>query len=562
MIVSKYYIEKLRVLLHEFKIDAIFLTLSDEFFNEFVPENLNRIKRFTGFTGSNANVVLTADEALFLTDSRYTLQAQQEVSNEWMICDITEEKFNRFKTIGYVGKSTSISTYESLQGEVDLADSVDEILCMNDISFSYTKPYVLDRAYVGMSSQHKIAALFDGLDNAIEHYLICSPESACFILNIRAADLKYTPALLCYAVVSRDGEVCIFTDSDKAGSLPFSVKRMSNIEAYLGSLDGKIAYNKSKTPITMKKFLEEEYADAGVLSMLQAVKTDVELGHIRHAHVVDGVAVTKFLHWLEKAIYKGELITEYQAARQLLKFREEYDAFKMPSFESISSYGANGAIIHYSPSQDTAEYIRSDSLYLIDSGGQYYGEYQGERVCGTTDVTRTVCFGEPTEEQKRHFTYVLKAHVYIASSWHAAGESGIHIDKSARDKMGGLSYGHGTGHGVGYFLGVHEGPHAISMWNSVPLVAGMLISNEPGYYVEGQYGIRIENIICVREKTGGIEFDTITYVPIQSKMIDFSMLTEQERVWVEEYNQRVYEKLSAYLTAEENAWLSAHSGCI
>jgi Xaa-Pro aminopeptidase len=403
----------------------------------------------------------------------------------------------------------------------------------------------------------------------LDAYLFSAADSIAWLFNIRGDDVEFTPLVLAYALITAAGETILFVDEGKIGP---DVRAHLGPDVIVASYEG-IAAALATAKGTVKtigldrdtgsRWLHDLVATAGLeakttgdpVTPIKARKTAEEMDGIRAAHIRDGAALTRFLAWFAREAPKGRL-TEVSAAAKLEEFRKSDNLYRGGSFPTIAGAGANGAIVHYRASAEGCATINPDMVVLLDSGGQY--------LDGTTDVTRTVVVGKPTTEQKRRFTLVLKGHIALGSARFPKGTTGSQLDALARHALWqeGLDYDHGTGHGVGTFLGVHEGPQRISkVGNAVALEPGMLISNEPGYYKTGEYGIRIENLVFVRaaQKINGektlYDFETVTLAPIDRNMIEPSLLTAAERTWLDAYHARVRETLSPVLDAETRAWL-------
>ncbi|HEV2044682.1 MAG TPA: aminopeptidase family protein P, partial [Sphingomicrobium sp.] len=402
--------------------------------------------------------------------------------------------------------------------------------------------------------------------------VLAALDSIAWTFNLRGADVSHTPVALAYALVNRDGTAELFVESDKVGDevkahLGNGVRlhERSAFEGYLKALKGKnIAVDPERSVAAIGQALDEAGAsvwrvrDPAVLP--KAIKNECEIAGHQAAQARDGAAIARFLRWVEAEAPSGKL-DELNASDRLQAFREEGGMLKDLSFDTISGSGPNGAIVHYKASPETNRPIEMNSLYLVDSGGQYED--------GTTDITRTLAIGEPTEEMRDRFTRVLQGHIGIATALFPKGTRGSQLDSFARRPLweAGLDYAHGTGHGVGAFLAVHEGPQRISPVGSAqaggdePLAAGMILSNEPGYYKAGEYGIRIENLVLVVEKVvEGAEkpmlgFETLTFAPIERRLIDKDMLSALELDWLNDYHAEVVATIGPQLSGDERAWL-------
>ncbi|HRQ61924.1 MAG TPA: aminopeptidase family protein P, partial [Alphaproteobacteria bacterium] len=409
--------------------------------------------------------------------------------------------------------------------------------------------------------------------------ILTMPDSVAWLLNIRGADVKCVPYALSTMIVAADGKAHLFIDPAKLsdevrahlkGKVALhkpeeleSVLSGVMLEGVMKSASKPVLLDSGHAPVYYRHLVEgaggsvKEFRDP-VLGF-KAIKTEAEKTAIRAAHVADGVAMVKFLEWLDRDGLNGQQ-SEISVAETLESFRAEEAAFKDLSFETIAGCGPNGAIVHYRASEETNRPLESGTLLLLDSGAQYYGP----AFTGTTDITRTVALGEPSSEMRRHFTLVLKGHIDLAKAQFPAGNKGVQVDVLARTPLWdeGLDFDHGTGHGVGCYLGVHEDAASISKKGEKPLEAGMLLSNEPGYYKAGAYGIRIENLVFVEKRDihpgsgkDWLGFETITLAPIDRRLIDASLLSRPELEWLNDYHARVRKTLSPLLDEQRKAWL-------
>ncbi len=541
-------IEQIKKLFSKYKIDGYLVPSSDEFLNEYTPNHLRRLEFITGFSGSYGIAIISQKQNILITDGRYLLQAKNELPKDFAVVEgINKIEGNDFGKIGYDPMLFSESTLKSLRDKklhlVAVERNLVDVIWKDKPQESSRAALLLDKKYAGVERSEKIKLILKTLDPKADFLLITNPDSICWLLNIRGHDVPFTPVLLSYLLLSKTGKVFLFCDSKKVSHIKgIEVAELDSIKIKFKEAikkRQKIQLDPNKTPSWFVSTGGEQIIKASdPVSIPKSCKNEVEVKGIKEAHLQDGIAVTKFINWLTKNISKN--IDEIYASAKLLDFRKERNLFQYPSFETISAFGANAAIVHYKPSSKTNKKITKKGLYLIDSGGQYLN--------GTTDVTRTLCFGKPTPEQKRNYTLVLKGHIAIATAKFPEGTTGSQLDSLARQFLwqNGLDYNHGTGHGVGHFLAVHEGPQSISKNpSSVPLKENMIISNEPGFYKATEYGIRIENLVrVVKSKTKGFfEFETLTLVPIATNLIDQKLLTPAEKKWVKEYNRLCYKKL-------------------
>ena len=553
-------------------LDGFVVPMNDFFNNEYVPETLNRLKFLTGFTGSSGVCIVTLNHVAFYTDSRYLLQASQELdSHHYEVLDI-----NATQSCGWFGKAlmphsklgydpnlhtkSNLDYYQKLASrynfEVAPTTNLIDILWVRPTEQNIKPAYQLPEQYCGDSIAHQIERTINAM--SADHLLVTNPESLCWLLNIRGHDIGYVPVVLCAGIISRDGSVQLFTDPQK---FTFDIKDvtidcLSNLESALGSIiahNEKVQADPRSTPVKLTAMLGASLIEAkNPIELLKSIKSDRETCNIRQAHFDDGLALTKFLYWLWQQ-KEGE-VDEIIAAEKLLEFRQKCSqSFVSPSFATISAYGANAAIIHYKATPQTNKVIARDNFYLLDSGGQY--------LTGTTDVTRTLHLGIPSSQQKDLYTLVLKGHIMLADAKFPVGTCGSQLDALARYNLWqhGLDYGHSTGHGVGYFLSVHEGPQKIgrSSSDNVALKPGMILSNEPGYYLAGEMGIRLENLMVVKEgaSSGFLQFETLTTVPFQSNLINYDLLATREKGWLKSYQDRILAAYQEHLSADEVKWL-------
>ncbi|HYE01032.1 MAG TPA: aminopeptidase P family protein [Alphaproteobacteria bacterium] len=567
-------------------LDGFLVPRTDEFLGEYVPASAERLAWLSGFSGSAGLAAVTAERAALFVDGRYTLQVRQQTDPAlWEYRHLIEEPVEDWlaetlapgRKIGFDPWLHATSAVDRLREACARAGAELVAVEGNPLDavwadrpappLTRAEPY--DLRYAGRSSAEKRAEVGaalakDGLDAAI----LSQPDSIAWLLNIRGADVPHVPLSLSFAVLHGDGTVDWFVDPRKAGS---------DLDAHLGNavrrlppdaLEGVIAGLKGKTvrldPGGAVAWFKEALQRAGAtissgadpVALPKAAKNPVELDGFRAAHRRDGAAMVRFLHWLEGAAAGGTL-DEIAASDRLEAIRREDPLFRDLSFDSISGAGPNGAVIHYRATEETKRLLEPDSVYLIDSGAQY--------LDSTTDITRTVAIGTPPAAARTHFTLVLKGHIALAMARFPQGTTGTQLDALARLALWrhGLDYDHGTGHGVGSYLSVHEGPARIAKApSSVALRPGMVLSNEPGYYVSGQYGIRIENLVAVRpcaalegSERPFLEFETLTLCPIDRRLIDAALLTQEEVAWLDAYHARVRTELAPLVPAEAQDWL-------
>ncbi|MCG8545201.1 MAG: aminopeptidase P family protein, partial [Alphaproteobacteria bacterium] len=539
--------------------------------------------------------VVLADRAAIFVDGRYTLQVEDEVDTDaFETCHVTErpptdwiaDNLAAESKLGYdpwLLTQASVARYAAAAEKAGAtlvavdANPVDAI--WQDQPANPLAPVVPhDVAYTGETAADKRARLGKALaDDKADAAVLTMPDSIAWLLNIRGGDVPHTPLPLSFAILRRDGRVELFIDSRKlAPGLGEHLGNGVSVQPPTALGDALEALGKEGLTVRVDESSAASYVsqrlEAGgatiskgsdPCALPKACKNDVEIDGARHAHLRDGLAVTRFLAWFAEAAASGE-ISETAAAERLRRFRFENDLIRDLSFRTISGSGPNGAVVHYSVSEATDRLIRPGELYLVDSGAQY--------LDGTTDITRTVAVGTPTAEMRDRFTRVLKGHIAIATAKFPEGTNGSQLDPLARLALwqAGVDFDHGTGHGVGSYLSVHEGPQRISKAaNSVALKPGMIVSNEPGYYKTGEFGIRIENLVTVIPcpAVEGAErlllcFETLTLAPIDRALIEPSLLTDAECDWLDAYHARVRDAHAPKLDAETRAWLKNATAAI
>lgn len=585
----------LRAEMKALNIDGFIVPHDDEYQNEYIPACAERLMWVSGFSGSAGAAIIFADRAVIFVDGRYTLQVRQQTDEKYFSFeDIVETAPDQWLAdhapknarIGYDPMLHTKAGVEKLEKAAKKAGFKLVALSRNPIDAAWRDqparplspavPHTIDLA--GKSSSEKRTEIGEAVAKAgADAALITSPPSIAWLFNIRGADVSRTPLPLARALAWKDGRATLFIAPEKVGNeLPaflgddVDIRAEADVEAALAKLgkEGKtIAIDPALAPMKYVSDLAESGARIVELTdpcaLPRATKNETELNGTRTAHIRDGAAVTQFLHWIATRAQDGS-IDEIAAAKKLEEFRAATGKLLDLSFDTISGAGANGAVVHYKVSTATSRKLTPGELFLIDSGAQYRD--------GTTDITRTAPIGAPTHEMRERFTLVLKGHIALATARFPAGTTGTQLDVLARKALwdAGLDYDHGTGHGVGSFLGVHEGPQRIAKApNSQALKPGMILSNEPGYYKTGGYGIRIENLIVVTEPQaihGGerpmMSFETITLAPINLDLVIPSLLTESERHWLNKYHARVRQTLSPLLPGEVAAWMEGQTKAI
>ena len=569
-------------------IDGLYVPHDDEYQNEYLPDANERLAWVSGFTGSFGSAFVFTDRAVIFADGRYTLQvADQTDPDLWEVQAVPEPgPFGWLKSqdmtgkrIGYDPKLMSPNDVAAMGTAAKAAGAELVAVTNNPIDLAWAdrpdQPAALvvphEVKFAGVAHDEKRVQIGQDLKaEKLDAAVITSPASIAWAFNIRGGDVSCTPLPLGRAILFADGSADLFLDEVKVSDAlrqhlgnSVTLRPLADLEKGLAELKGKTV---SVDPDVASAWFFDQLEQASATPVRQrdpvalpkACKNEAELAGSAAAHIRDGVALTRFLHWLDTDAQSGE-ITEIDAAIKLEEFREDLGGLNDLSFPTISGAGPNGALPHYRVSTASNRKLERGSLYLVDSGGQY--------LDGTTDVTRTVPIGDPSADMRRHYTLVLKGHISLAMVRFPKGTTGTHLDVLARHALwqAGLDYQHGTGHGVGVYLGVHEGPQRIAKaWNSVPLETGMIVSNEPGYYRAGQYGIRIENLQYVTPPAaieGGeldmYGFECLTFAPLARDLIDLAHLTKDERDWVDAYHVQVYELLADRLDGPVKDWLRA-----
>jgi len=578
----------LRVAMSAANVDAYIIPRSDEHQGEYVAAYAERLQWLTGFSGSAGLAIVMKESAAVFIDGRYTLQVRDQVDGRLYeyrhLIDEPPHKWlgdhlkagmkvgfdPRLHTPSGLAKIEAAASRSGAETHAVLRNLVDSIWDNQPARPTGAIDAYPDK-FAGRSAAEKQTLITAWMKaENLDAFMFSALDSIAWLFNIRSDDVEFTPLTLGYALLTAQGQGTLFIEAAKiTPTLQQHLGRDITLAPYDGLHAALLGRNgELKTVgvdrdtgsrwlvdcITTVGFEPKVVADP--VTAIKACKTDDELNGVRAAHVRDGAALTRFLAWLSVEAPKGKL-TEMGASDKLASIRAESNLYRGPSFATIAGAGGNGAIVHYRASAESNATITPNMMLLIDSGGQY--------LDGTTDVTRTVIVGTPTPEQKKHFTLVLKGHIALGSARFVKGTTGSQLDALARHALWqeGLDYDHGTGHGVGTFLGVHEGPQRISkVGNSVALEPGMVISNEPGYYKTGEYGIRIENLVAVRAAPGlahaeksVLEFETLTLAPIDVNLVDADLLAPIERAWLNAYHDRVRETLAPLLDGPTQAWL-------
>jgi Xaa-Pro aminopeptidase len=591
------YADRLAALREELarrRLDGFVVPLTDEHMSEYVGAYAQRLAWLTGFQGSAGSAVVLPAEAAIFVDGRYTLQVREQVSGDhWSFQSVPQTSAaDWLKTHapegGRIGYDPWLHTSGWVkQAKAALAERGAELVAVdtNPVDAVWPeRPAPSDARLVvqpdelaGRSSADKRQQIADWLvERKADAAVLSALDSIAWTFNVRGADVDHTPVALAYAIVNADGTADLFVAPEKIGEDVHAhlgnavrVHPRDAFAGHLANLAGKrIAADPERAVAAIFDRLESagakilELRDPAVLP--KAIKNRAEIDGHRAAQARDGAALSRFLHWLSVEAPKGG-VDELSAQAKLREFREAGGPLKDLSFDTISGAGPNGAVVHYRASEETNRRLEMDSLYLVDSGGQYQD--------GTTDVTRTVAIGTPTAEMRDRFTRVLKGHIALACAVFPHGTRGTQLDTLARQYLwaAGVDYAHGTGHGVGAFLAVHEGPQRIAPGGSgfaggdEPLAVGMILSNEPGFYKTGEYGIRIENLILVepRDIEGAekrcLGFETLTFAPIDRRLIEIGLLTAEESDWLNAYHAKVKALIGPQLDGEAATWLTAET---
>ena len=560
-------INLLKKLMNNENIDGYIVPKNDEFFSEY--SFLNRLKLISNFSGSAGLAIILKDKNLLFVDGRYTLQANIECGKNFKIFEIPKirpfdliTKIKNKLTLGFDPKLfTEISLKSNFRDSCNLIpinnNLIDEIFNLKN-NYKVKEFYCLNEIVSGEKITSKLYKLSSILKKKkIKNIFISAPENCAWLLNIRGFDNPNSPIPNCQ-IIFNNKNIYFFSDIKKIRKIKntISYKKIKFYEfkefaKVINNLKGKnFSIDKNSCSIFNKSIILSKFNILNEIDpcyALKAIKNKTEIKNMINAHIADGAALTKFLYWMKSK--KNFDLTEIEVEKKLENFRKKDVNFLYPSFNTIAGSGPNGAIVHYRAKKNSNRKINKKDIFLCDSGGQY--KY------GTTDVTRTICFSKPDPRVKNIFTRVLKGHIAVFNTDLNKISTGKDIDKRARFflKKINLDYGHGTGHGVGYFLNVHEGPQAISKYNSVKILPGMILSNEPGYYEKKKFGIRIENLVYVKKNNNKTFFKNLTLAPIDTDLINFKMLNTLEKKYLFSYHMDTYAKISKFLNSSEKKWL-------
>ena len=582
-------VARLREELKRTGIDGFIVPRADEHQGEYVASHAERLQWLTGFNGSAGTAIVLHDRAAIFVDGRYTLQVREQVDTDVLepvaSADMSpskwlQENIKPGQRVGFDPWLHTMNQVERLTKACKLARGDLLAAANNPIDTIWRDQPAPPRApamihpiqYAGEHSRTKLAELAEALQKAhADACVLTLPDSIAWAFNIRGNDIPHNPVCLAFAILRAREKASLFIAPEKLddatrdyledlADLQPPDQLMPQVRG-LGQLNKSVLIDPDTAPHIVAQTLINTGAklvkDQDPCILPKAVKNPVEIEGARSAHERDAVAMTRFLSWLDREAPKGRL-DEVKAAKELELLRTETGKLRDISFTTISGFGPNGAIVHYRVTESTCRKITGDSLYLVDSGGQY--------LDGTTDITRTVAIGKPSSEMRNRFTRVLKGHIAVASARFPRGTTGAQLDTLARMPLWevGLDFDHGTGHGIGSYLSVHEGPQRISKLGHTKLEPGMIISNEPGYYKTGEYGIRIENLVLVveQEKQSDDEremlgFETISFTPIDLRLVEKSLMTAGEIAWLDDYHEKVFDLVSPRLREKDKKWLKS-----
>jgi len=558
-------ISKLRSKFIKYGIDGYVIPKNDEFFSEY--SNKDRLKFISNFTGSAGYAVILKNRNYLFVDGRYTIQSKIESGKYFKILDYFKIiNTSVFKNLNLgidptLFTSKQIKNFFLKNNKITIINEnlVDKISKIRNKKKSFF--YSIDKSIAGESYQKKVSKVSSFLKrNKYDYLFITAPENVAWLLNIRGYDSPSSPIPNSNLLLTKKKNVFLIVEKDKATKLLSEKKLKQNqivdpryiLDFFEKLKKGTILIDEKTCSLYLEKVIEKKLKitkKEDPIYILKSIKNNIEIKNMIEAHIIDGVALTKFIYWIKNL--KKLNITEVDAQNKLEKIRRMNSKYLFPSFNTIAGSGKNGAIVHYRATKNNTKPLKRSEIFLFDSGGQY--------KFGTTDVTRTICFGNQNKNIKKIFTNVLKGHIAVAQTDLNKKRTGKLIDIDARKflKKDHLDYNHGTGHGVGFFLNVHEGPQAISKSNSIKIQKGMILSNEPGYYKKDKFGIRIENLVYVKKIGRKLSFENLTLAPIEKELINFNLLTKQERSYLFNYHLKVYSKISPFLNKNEKKWLAS-----
>ena len=558
-------LEELKKKFKKYDIDGYVIPKNDDYFTEY--SKINRLKIISNFSGSAGIAIILKNKNYLFTDGRYSIQSKMECGKNFKITSF--EKLincNLFKNLT-LGIDPKLCTYSQIKRffskhnkikciNSNLIDEIEKQKKNKSIPF-----FSLHKKIVGETTNSKLNKISRYLKKfKADYILISAPENVAWILNIRGGDCPNSPIPNSRLLISKTKKIFLISELEKCKNLIkkkiIKFNELININEFQKKIlllkGNKFIIDNNSCSIFFENIIKSKFeivSREDPVYHLKSIKNEVEINNTIKAHIKDGVALTKFIYWMKNVNKKK--ISEVQAQDKLENFRKMHKSYIYPSFDTIAGAGKNGAIVHYRAKKENCRVIRNKDIFLCDSGGQY--KY------GTTDVTRTICFSEPKQNIKNIFTRVLKGHIAVATSNLNKFNIGKKIDARARKflKEKNLDYAHGTGHGVGYFLNVHEGPQSITKINKVKIKEGMILSNEPGYYLKNKFGIRIENLVYVKKEKNKIFFENLTMAPIEKDLINHRLLTSFEKNYLFRYHLNVYFKISKYLNIQEKKWLAS-----
>jgi len=562
---KKNNIKNLRNKFNQLNINGYIVPKNDEFFSEY--DQNNRLKNISNFTGSAGFAVILKNKNYLFVDGRYTIQAKKEAGKNFKIIELHKKlpyQIIKKNKLGFDPKlftSKKLEFYFAKHNKlISIKKNLIDLVCKKNTKKN--KPfYSLSKKIIGESHLSKIRKVIELLNkNKTDFLFISAPENVAWILNIRGYDNPTSPIPNCRLIIGKDKKIFLIAKKENCQKIikkniikKNQLINFNNFENLIDKISGKkFIIDGQSCSIFYEKIIKSKFTIASKtdpIYSLKSVKNSCEIKHMIEAHLKDGLALTRFIFWI-KNINKKKL-TEVDAQNKLEKFRKFNKDYLFPSFNTIAGTGANGAIVHYRAKKNSTKVIEKKDIFLCDSGGQY--NY------GTTDVTRTITFSKPKKFIKDTYTKVLKGHIAVAQTNLQKDNTGQKIDKRARKflKASGLDYEHGTGHGVGFFLNVHEGPQSISKNNTIKIKEGMILSNEPGFYKEGNFGIRIENLVYVKNFKKKIYFENLTLAPMEKDLINFKMLNNKEKNYLFKYHLNIYSKYSKFLNKSEKKWLAS-----
>ena len=562
-------INQLINILNKQNCDAYLIPKNDEYFGEYVPKNKDRLKFISGFTGSTGLALILKNKSYLFVDGRYTLQAKKEIHKDFKICEIPKIKphyilknLNKEITLGFDPKLFTSNTLKNIISNSlikikPINNNLIDAIWKNKTKVNNNKFYILEEKYHGENYLNKINKVSKFLKLKDIHYLLTTAvENISWLLNIRGSDASSSPLTNGKILFNKNGKIIFFTNIKKItpqikksfGKKVIFIKEELFVNYLRKIKNSKILIDKKTCSFYYEKNIHSSNKLIDIedpIYLLKAIKNKTEISNTKIAHLFDGIALTKFIFWL-KNNYRKTKITEVSAQNKLENYKKQNKNYLYPSFNTISGFGGNGAIVHYRSNNKTNKAIKGNNLYLLDSGSQYF--------YGTTDVTRTIAIGNLSNFQKKIYSNVLKGHIAVASYKLKKSTLGKHIDKVARVPLLklGYNYSHGTGHGVGYFLNVHEGPQGLSPFNNHKILPGMILSNEPGFYKENNFGIRIENLIyCEKINNNHSKFINLTMVPIDKDCINNKLFNKNEINWINNYHEKIFYILKPFMNNTE-----------